>query len=394
VVDDLDAFHLAKKRLFGVSVTHIVSAGGAAAAEVAAAAAAAAAEVGAASVAETDALVVVGGEAADCPRGSVWMPSPSSPLSAVLPDVLGRQLAGAQGMPQNQYDGMRVFQQFMFREVHARGLLSKTFDAPYDEIQGEVCGTVVAVDTRDNWWTLMCLLLTLDNLCARRWNVVYFCAAANEAWARRELLARVPHARVVVSDILNRGKFTMDVYNELLMSREFWAHDAFAGVDRVLTVQDDCALMRRGLDQDAELMAQVYVGAPWIGAPGGTSGNAQILASAGVSAELVGNGGLSLRSRAAMLRVIDSDAACGGRYSRRLFYFNVVPLPEDVFFSSGISRLDPGSSCPRSVAERFAFEQYYPDLGVGVRPFGFHKPWAYLPAETVRRALLPEISAR
>jgi len=401
VVDDADAFHLAQERLVGVDVCHVVTA------VVGAAVGSTAAAVGS--------TVVVGGVPTDAPPGSAWVPSPSSPLSVVWKDVLGAQLCGAPGgggpaglaQACGQHAGLRVFHQYVVREAHARGLMTKTFVAPRrarddgcaSEGGGEggggggggVCGTVVAVDTRENWWTLLCLLLSLDNLDNRRWNVVYFCAASNEAWVRRELLARVPHARVVVSDTLSRGKFTMDTYNELLMSRAFWEHDAFVGIDRVLTVQDDCALMRRGLEDDAELMAQAYVGAPWVGLAGGAAANAATLVTAGVPAEaLVGNGGLSLRSRAAMVRVIDDDARCGRRFSRALFYHNLVPVPEDVFFASGLARLDPPLSCPLAVAERFAFEEYDPTRSGGARPFGFHKPWAYLPAEALRRVLLPD----
>lgn len=187
----------------------------------------------------------------------------------------------------------------------------------------------------------------------------------------RACLSQVPRARIEVLPELAPGtgaSFDVETYNDLLKSPSFWAR---IRAPRVLIVQDDGMIVRRGLEEDVELMAQDYVGAPWADTPA----NRAMLQAAGVGTELIGNGGLSLRRTEAMKRACEV-----GRADRRLFNHNLQPVPEDVFFASSTTCV---LECPRTVAARFSFEQTEPTSSTGPPPFGFHKPWAYLPVAHV-----------
>eukprot|EP00667_Euglena_gracilis_P018911 EG_transcript_20167 len=89
------------------------------------------------------------------------------------------------------------------------------------------------------------------------------------------------------------------------------------------------------------------------------------------------NGGFSLRRRSKMLAAV------------RTVPFNASRSPnEDMYFSVGAVKRGVIKRAPRNVAMKFSVETTFYD-----RPFGFHKPWAYLkPAHlaALRRAC-PEL---
>ena len=145
---------------------------------------------------------------------------------------------------------------------------------------------------------------------------------------------------------------------------------------RVLTVQDDGMLARPGLDDDAEVLAQAFVGAPWTRAD---EPYRRMMEEAGVPEAFVGNGGLSLRDPSMMLEV--AEAAERDGLARALFNGNLQPLPEDVMFAVGLARR--GMVTPRAVAQRFAFEELPPAAEM---PYGFHKPWPYMAASAAADA--------
>ena len=310
--------------------------------------------------------------AAAAAAGEWWVPPGDGALGRALrEDMIATRFSPRRRFStQNQLDGYCHFQQFVATLAAKHDLMGTVF--PTD---GEnVLGTVMVCDTRRNWWTIMCLLITLHNLDSRRWRVVFFCSEGNASWVRRELLGRVPQAHVVPwEERLGVEKFTIDVYNDLMTSSDLWSHPVFAG-DHVLTIQDDGVIMRPGIENDTEMMSYDFVGAPWVQA----GDNALILSQAGVDrSELVGNGGISLRRRSAMLAAISADQQLtGGRGVRTLFYQNMIPVPEDVFFSARVARCSP-----RSVANRFSFEQCVPSPTSSpppTPPYAFHKPWCYL----------------
>lgn len=263
------------------------------------------------------------------------------------------------------FDGSGVlnYHQLLARYAHVRALGSRVhITAPISSASPAGIGAVVAIDTRENVWTVLGVLATLDNLRCSSWTVRVYCADGNLEWMKRAILPHAPHAHIEALPELTKiteggGRFDIEAYNALMKSEAFW--DRLQDEERVLTVQDDGAIFRRGLEDDGDLLRQPYVGAPWQPHP--------IIAAAGVGGDsCVGNGGVSLRNVSVMRAVLQTQS------KKTMFNGNAQPMPEDVFFAAGVQRL--GISCPPSVARRFAFEQIF-EAGA----YGFHKPWAYLP---------------
>jgi hypothetical protein len=218
-------------------------------------------------------------------------------------------------------------------------------------------------------WTALSVLVTLSSLRTSSWSATVFTSAAAAPQYDRWLRPHAPRIRIGILEALSHATFDTEDYNRLLKSPTFWKYFT---APRVLVIQDDGMIVRRGLEDDAELLSCGYVGAPWPSASTGpAAAHAAVLRDAGVPESLVGNGGLSLRNTGWTLATAEAGESDGG--SRRLYNHDSQPVPEDVFFSSAPS---PPLPCPRSAAERFSVESRVPPPGV--RPFGFHKPWAYL----------------
>ena len=118
----------------------------------------------------------------------------------------------------------------------------------------------------------------------------------------------------------------------------------------------------------AEYWQYDYVGAPWAkweDLRGGDCGPDEKLTG--------GNGGLSLRSKSVMLRIIGEHVPRDMDVTWWLKEFR--PINEDLFLSSRV--VEAGGRLP-TVAHARAFSVetcFHP------RPLGFHKPWGYLPAD-------------
>lgn len=137
-----------------------------------------------------------------------------------------------------------------------------------------------------------------------------------------------------LQEMLNCEFINVDVnsiqdYNNLLMGKEFWnkIHE-----ENILIFQEDSRLLREGIE---EFFEYDYIGAAWNFPP------------------YVGNGGLSLRKKTAMLKVLDT--------------INVVPnMNEDIYFSNGCRSLGLRLP-PKDVAQRFSVETIF-----GLGSLGFH----------------------
>lgn len=261
--------------------------------------------------------------------------------------------------------GDLLYHDFVTRYMIARGLADQVFLTPSDGIG--MIGEVVLIDNRANIWSITSILITLDNLRIENdnWAVTVFCSSSNLQFMRTHLTPRVPHAHIEVLDDLDKTPFDIETYNGILKSHSFWEK---IRSPRALIVQDDGLLIRKGLEDDREILNQDFVGAPWIDVPD----NRKMLENSGVGSGLVGNGGFSLRKVDVMRDIAREDEDGGSRYGLSTFGGNAQPVPEDVFFSAAVNRR--GRSCPREVAERFAFEEKIPENN---SPMGFHKPWPY-----------------
>ena len=312
--------------------------------------------------------------------------------------------------------GVLLFQQFVARYAAVRRLGERVHvTAPAPPV-GSDCpggaaprGEVVLIDSRRNVWSVLALLVTLDNLRCAEWGVTVFCAEGNRRFMESAVLPHVPHTRVETLEALEGAAggagdsaFDTEGYNRLLKDAGFWRRLG-ARAPLALLVQDDGLIVRRGLDDDAMLEEQDYVGAPWD--PSLKPGYLEELLAAGVGpTALVGNGGLSLRRVAAMATACDAGGA-----KEALFNSNLQPVPEDVFFAAAVNSdasdaSDASASAGRNggaqgtlaAARRFAFEEVLPPTG-SPATLGLHKPWPYVPRAALAAFLtdaLREAAAR
>lgn len=143
----------------------------------------------------------------------------------------------------------------------------------------------------------------------------------------------------------------------MIKNIQFW--QSIAG-DRILIYQSDTALCSRSTYQLNDFLRYDYIGAPWPPDVRGGRG---------------GNGGLSIRSRPAMIYC--SQLATSGRLERGL-----IEEAEDVYFSACVYDYLPlynimNTTVPsRDVQTQFALEFEFP--ANGVLPLGVHKPWKHI----------------
>lgn len=135
-------------------------------------------------------------------------------------------------------------------------------------------------------------------------------------------------------------------YNTYLTSIDFWEECPY---DKVLIFQHDSRLLRRGIH---EFIQWDYIGAPW------------------KFQEHGGNGGLSWRSKSAMLECIMSMP------------WNPSLGNEDVYFSNMLRRMPNFKLAPREVCEKFSCESIYKE-----GTLGYHAIDKYLTKEECTKIL-------
>lgn len=145
--------------------------------------------------------------------------------------------------------------------------------------------------------------------------------------------------------IKNHNVKTLNDFNALMTNRALWEMIPF---DKVLIFQQDANLLRDGIE---EFMEWDYVGAPWGFQQHG------------------GNGGLSLRSKEIMLKIIDAIPYQGPG----------VHGYEDVYFCNHMEKVG-GKLAPREICEKFSVESIF-KMGT----LGYHAIEKYLNHDQVKQ---------
>jgi hypothetical protein len=139
--------------------------------------------------------------------------------------------------------------------------------------------------------------------------------------------------------------FTNVEHSEYMESNEFWLK---VKGEKALIFQTDSLLLREGVD---EFLEYDYIGAPW---------------RKPKENQLVGNGGLSLRTVAKMVEVC---------YNHK----PVEQIWEDIFF---IKHLAGKGVANVETAKKFSMEDVY-----STNPFGVHNPIRHIDPELLRSVL-------
>jgi hypothetical protein len=153
---------------------------------------------------------------------------------------------------------------------------------------------------------------------------------------------------------IGRTDLSVIEYNTLKKQASLWQEIA---AEHVLWLEPDCIVCRPGIER---YIHHDYIGAPW---------RSEFALSPTCR---VGNGGLSLRRRSAMLRIATQANPS-----------HDAILTEDVYFVANMlmcNRHTPGSFniAQYEVAREFAVEGVYHPA-----PLGLHKAWRYLDGDQV-----------
>ena len=184
------------------------------------------------------------------------------------------------------------------------------------------------------------------------WNYTVVCCHTNKVMVKHLCGAISPNIKVVVYPFKD---IDINLYNILLSRKDFW--EMFVG-EKILIYQEDSCIFNQNIDT---FLQYDYIGAPW---PLHQNDNSHC----------VGNGGLSLRTKNVMIKVIDTihimDSSCN---SSTLNYMNSVNLriiPEDVYFSKNMIDFNLGNVAQHDIAKRFSIESIYCE-----NSFGGHGFW-------------------
>lgn len=173
------------------------------------------------------------------------------------------------------------------------------------------------------------------------WALTIFLSENN-----KHLFAGKEFDREVSFKFLSNSELTISQYNQLLTSHSFWNTLPY---DKILIFQSDSKILRSGIEQ---FMKYDYVGAAWSWQLWG------------------GNGGLSLRSKNAMLNAISNKPYNEGAHGN-----------EDVYFSNYLHETN-GNLAPRDICEKFSVEAVF-----GLGSLGIHAIEKYLTPDQCKMIL-------
>jgi hypothetical protein len=221
---------------------------------------------------------------------------------------------------------------------------------------------VVIIDNRCNILNVICAKISLWNLEPCDWQCVVFCPPSCQAYYEHHLGGSVG-VRVITAPMpIAPKRFSMPLYNQFLKSEALW--ESLSAYNRVLMVQDDGLIVRKGLDDRSgpiDWMSVDYVGAVWDKTLAYNDYMKRICPT------YVGNGGLSLRNPKAMLRILKEHA----QEKNDLHFDGLQEVPEDVFFARYCH--EDGYRVPSyEDAKLFSSEQVLTKDSLG-----FHKCWLY-----------------
>jgi hypothetical protein len=217
---------------------------------------------------------------------------------------------------------------------------------------------VVLIDNRPNPLSIVSVLFTLANTRSFNWVCKLYTSKKGISYYKKYL---GKYAEIIHEPSLDVNIFHIDVYNELLKNVSFWKG---LKAEKCLIIQDDGVIIRPGVEQ---YMIYDYIGAPWADAPGN-----EYLKNV-VNPNLVGNGGLSLRTVSKMIEVIEKFDS----EKKLLFFRNINIIPEDVYFVKGLTRIEANLPNIENAAPFSSEELCF------MGSIGFHKLWGYFNANIV-----------
>ena len=204
------------------------------------------------------------------------------------------------------------------------------------KIKKENTYTAIIIEPREHRALEFVLNNFLENL-SEQWNFIIFHGNKNINFINNLFNTTLVDYKNKVKLInLKVDNLTITDYNNLLVSKDFYN---YIPTEVFLIFQTDTLICNDYKDLINDFTNYDYSGAPW-------------------KENIVGNGGLSLRRKSKMLKIIEN---C--QYKNE---------PEDVYFSKGCDNIIINKPDVKD-AEKFSVEAIYSDVS-----FGVHKPWLFM----------------
>lgn len=228
----------------------------------------------------------------------------------------------------------------------------------YNKIDKSVCfkqdsdNVIILIDNRENFMSIISLYVSLSNLCNKSWTCNVYTSKKSYDFYKKFIGNIV---NIFILDEFNK-KFNINIYNNILMDKNFWKK--LEHYNRCLIIQDDGVLIKKGIES---FLKYDYIGAPWLD----VNENANIKK---FNEKLIGNGGFSLRNPKIMIEIIKTFSL----QRNELFLNNLIKIPEDVYFSKYINKINFTTLPSIKIASDFSSEQI-----LNKNSIGFHKIWNY-----------------
>lgn len=206
------------------------------------------------------------------------------------------------------------------------------------------------------------LLRNMINKLSKEWNHTIVCGIQNydmmKSISNKICKFVKSKIKIIKLQITNLDR---DKYCDLLTSKYFW--DLFAG-EHILLYQEDTMLFHGNIDP---FLKYDYIGAPWKKTQDDNKFH-------------VGNGGFSLRTKSAMLRVINlkRNLTIGKSTMKYMKNSKLNCIPEDVYFSKSLIDFNLGTVSHYDEALHFSQEAIK-----GENPLGGHAFWLAEPKKKI-----------
>jgi hypothetical protein len=185
-----------------------------------------------------------------------------------------------------------------------------------------------------------------------KWSHTIICGNINKEFIKKMVNKISPNIKVIET---NYNNITPSEYSKLLASNEFW--DLIYG-EKILIYQEDSIIFKKNI---TDFLHWDYIGAPWPENSNNNNNN-------------VGNGGLSLRSKSIMKKIIRKISIEKTVFNQSTIEYiqntNSTIPPEDVYFSKNMEDLQIGKLADRNSAYQFSTESIQNE-----NSFGGHNIW-------------------
>jgi hypothetical protein len=170
------------------------------------------------------------------------------------------------------------------------------------------------------------------------WSFTIVCGNNNYEYIKTIVKTISSNIKIIKTDF---GNISPSEYSLFIADRKFWK---LLNGRKILLYQEDSLIFKSNIDQ---FLYYDYIGAPW---PNDNNGNNS----------RVGNGGLSLRTKRIMEKIIDTRSMNETNLNSHTIEYmkrtNSFVTPEDIYFTKNMEDLKIGKLAPFNVAKYFSQE--------------------------------------